>query len=189
MKKFSKPWEHYIIDDFLPDTIYEQLKGIKIKSNNSLCDGSRTTITGRYFFTPEKKDNLTKNVVKFFQTNKKKFETDYGYSLKNSFIRIELAQDNDSFWQVPHLDTFEKRITIIIYISSNDKDLGTDLFDNEKKFVKRVDWAPNRCFIFKTDENKWHGFTKRKFSGSRRVLLVNFVDKNNWKSKDQVWDS
>ena len=36
--------------------------------------------------------------------------------------------------QVPHIDTFEKRITIIIYISSEDDDLGTDLFkDQESK--------------------------------------------------------
>jgi hypothetical protein len=189
MEKFSKPWEHYIIDNFLPDSIYKQLKELKIESNNSLCDGSRTTITGRYFFVPGKKDNLTKDVVKFFQDNKKNFETSYGYSLDHSYIRIELAQDNDSFWQVPHIDTFEKRITIIIYISSDVNDLGTDLFNDEKKLIKRVVWAPNRCFIFKTDENKWHGFTKRKFIGNRRVLLVNFVDKTNWKSKDQVWDS
>ena len=32
-------------------------------------------------------------------------------------------------------------------------------------------------------------FYKRKFKGNRRVLLVNFVDKENWNSKDQVWDS
>ena len=63
--------------------------------------------------------------------------------------RIELAQDNKSFWQVPHIDTFEKRITIIVYISSEEEDLGTDLFSDDKTFVKRVEWMPNRCFILK----------------------------------------
>ncbi len=189
MKKFDEPWEHYVIDNFLPDNIYNQLKEIDIKSNNSFCDGSRTPITGRFFFTPDKNDSLTNDVVKFFQDNKNNFEINYGYSLEDSYIRIELAQDNDSFWQVPHLDTFEKRITIIVYISSDDVDLGTDLYNDKKESIKRIEWAPNRCFIFKTDKNKWHGFKKRKFKGNRRVLLVNFVDKNNWKSKEQVWDS
>lgn len=189
MKKYNIPWEHFVIDNFLPNDIFNQLKNIQIESNNALCDGSRTPITGRYFFTPDKKDKLTIDVVEFFQKNKNNFQINYGYSLKDSYIRIELAQDNESFWQVPHIDTFEKRITIIVYVSSEEEDLGTDLFSDKKTFVKRVEWAPNRCFIFKTDNSKWHGFTKRKFKGNRRVLLVNFVDKENWNSKDQVWDS
>ena len=189
IKKFNDPWEHYLVDNFLPIEILKSLKNIKIESKNNLCDGTRTPISGRYFFTPDKKDKLTKDIVNFFREKTDEFEKNFGYSLQNSYLRIELAQDDNNFWQVPHIDTFEKRITIIIYISSEDEDLGTDLFkDQESKYQKRIEWQTNRCFIFKTDETKWHGFSKRKFNGNRRVLLVNYVDKENWTSKEQVWD-
>ena len=190
MLKFNNPWEHFIVDNFMPLEIVNSLRDINIQSLNESCDGSRTQIKGRYFFTREKKDNLTKKIVNFFKNNTIKFESDFGYSLKNSYLRIELAQDDKSFWQVPHIDTFEKRITMIIYISSDDEDLGTDLFeDKKKKNLKRIVWKPNRCLIFKTDKTKWHGFTKRNFFGKRRVLLVNYVDKDKWKSKDQIHDA
>ena len=146
-------------------------------------------MSGRYFFTPDKLDTLTLDVIDFFRTNTKAFESQFGYDLSNSYLRIELAQDNNDFWQVPHIDTFEKRITIIVYIDCDDEDLGTDLYVSpDEEYYTRLEWKNNRCFVFKTDETKWHGFTKREFVGNRRVLLINYVDKDNWNSKDQVWD-
>ena len=139
--KFNDPWEHYLVDNFLPQEILKSLKNIKIESKNSLCDGTRTPISGRYFFTPDKNDKLTRDIVNFFREKTGEFEKNFGYSLQNSYLRIELAQDDNNFWQVPHIDTFEKRITIIIYISSEDDDLGTDLFKDQKSsYKKRIEW-------------------------------------------------
>ena len=188
MTKYTDPWEHFVIDNFLPKDILKSLQEIIIHSDNSTCDGTRTPVVNRYFFTPNKLDTLTLSVIDFFRTNTKNFEAQFGYDLQNSYLRVELAQDNDGFWQVPHIDTFEKRITIIVYIDCEDKDLGTDLYSSPDSNYTRVEWKNNRCFVFRTDETKWHGFTKRNFKGNRRVLLVNYVDKDNWNSKDQVWD-
>lgn len=187
--KYNTPWEYFIIDNFLPKNILLSLKTLKINSDNSQCNGTRTPVINRYFFTPEKSDNKTLEVVNFFQTNTTAFEKQFGYDLSNSYIRIELAQDDNNFWQVPHIDTLEKRITIIVYIEGKG-DLGTDLYSSpNEEYHTRLEWKINRCFVFKTDKTKWHGFTKRPFEGNRKVLLINYVDKNKWKSKDQVWDS
>jgi len=187
--KYNTPWEYFIIDDFLPEDILMSLQDIKINSDNSKCDGSKTNIVKRYLYTPQKTDTTTSAVVDFFRNNTKLFEKQFGYNLSDSYMRIELAQDNDNFWQVPHIDTLEKRITIIVYIQGKG-DLGTDLYTSpDQHYHTRLEWKPNRCFVFKTDETKWHGFTKRPFDGNRKVLLINYVDKNKWKSKDQVWDS
>lgn len=188
MIKYNNPWDYYIIDNFLPENLLMSLKDIKIDSDNSLCDGTRTPVTGRYFFTPDKTDKTTLDIVDFFRTNTQQFQNQFGYDLSNSYMRIELAQDDNNFWQVPHIDTLEKRITIIVYIEG-EGDIGTDLYSSPNEaYHTRLEWKINRCFVFKTDETKWHGFTKRPFTGKRKVLLINYVDKDNWKSKDQVWD-
>ena len=44
IKKFNDPWEHYLVDNFLPIEILKSLKNIKIESKNNLCDGTRTPI-------------------------------------------------------------------------------------------------------------------------------------------------
>ena len=36
IKKFNDPWEHYLVDNFLPIEILKSLKNIKIESKNNL---------------------------------------------------------------------------------------------------------------------------------------------------------
>lgn len=192
IKKFSWPWEHYLVDDFLPEDILQGLKTLPVKSDNSNANGTRTNVTGRWFFTPDKTDSFTLNVVDWIIKNKSKFEQDFKYDLSHSYLRVELAKDDNGFFQERHLDTLEKRITMIVFVSKDDPnvDLGTDAFiDDNSDEYKRAEWKENRCLVFKPEEHTWHGFTKREFIGERRVLLINFVDKDQWNSKDQVWDT
>ena len=190
--KYDTPWEHYLIDNFLPEDIIDGLKKLPVKSDNSNSDGTRTNVTGRWFFTPDKTDDFTLRVVNFIRNNKEKFENDFGYDLSDSYMRIELAKDDSDFFQEIHLDTLEKQITMIVFVYKEDEDtnLGTDVFsDKNGSDAKRTEWKDNRCLIFKPTNNTWHGFTKRDFVGERRVLLINFVDTDKWESKDQVWDT
>jgi hypothetical protein len=191
--KYVHPWEHYIQDNFLPANIIEKLKGIQINSNNENCGGTRTGIPGRYFFTPEKNDETTETVVGHILNRKDEFENMFGYDLSNSYLRVELAQDDENQWIVPHLDVLDKRITMIVYIDHDDENtenLGTDLYisNDDSEFVRAV-WKNNRCLAFKPTEEKWHGVKKRSYKGRRLVLLINYVSKDSWNSIDQVWDT
>lgn len=191
MNKFDSPWEHYIVDDFFPETVYNQLKNVVVESDNTKSNGTRTYVKNRYFFTPEKTDSTTLELVKFFQDNVATFQEQFGYDLSDSYIRMELAQDTQDFWQEIHLDTLDKRITIIVFLERDDEivNLATDLFsDSDGSNAKRAEWKENRALVFKPQHYTWHGFTERKFAGHRRVLLINFVSKENWESKNQVWD-
>ena len=191
--KYSKPWEYYMEDNFLPVSLVEDLKNVKIDSVNENCGGTRTGIPGRFFFTPEKKDSITNKLVDHILGRTKEFESKFGYDLSHSFLRVELAQDDEHQWIVPHLDVLDKRITMIIYLDHDDPDtskLGTDLYShkNDKNFI-RAEWKNNRCLAFKPTEEKWHGVSKRSYKGRRLVLLVNYVNKDTWNSLDQVWDT
>lgn len=190
--KYSEPWEHYMEDDFLPIDILENLKSIKINSNNAFVSGTRTGIPGRHFFTPEKNDDITKKLIDHIIGRTKEFQDKFGYDLSDSYLRVELAQDDENQWIVPHLDVLDKRITMIVYIDHDDDqttDLGTDLYtsENDSKYV-RAEWKNNRCLVFKPTEEKWHGIKKRSYKGRRLVLLINYVSKDSWKSLDQIWE-
>lgn len=189
MAKYNEPWEYYILDDFLPDGIFDGLCQLPIESNNTECDGTRTPILNRLFFTPSSDGIIVKHTVNHFIHRTAQLEEMFECNLSNSYLRIELAQDDETFWQVPHIDTLEKRITIIVYLSAESDNLGTDLYVSpDDTYHTRIEWQQNRCFAFKTDPTKWHGFTKRNFFGKRKLLLVNYVNKNQWNSLDQVWD-
>ena len=190
--KFDIPWEHHVVDDFLPTELYNKLKDVVVESDNSKSNGTRTYVKNRYFFTPEKTDPTTLELVKFFQDNAQRIQEQFGYDLSDSYIRLELAQDTQDFWQEIHLDTLDKRITIIVFLERDDQtvNLGTDLFVDKGGYGQvRAEWKDNRALVFQPQCHTWHGFTEREFTGRRRVLLINFVSKENWKSKDQVWDS
>ena len=60
--KYNEPWEYYIQDNFLPYDILYKLQDIPIQSDNTLCDGTRTPISGRHFFTPDRKNEFTKEI-------------------------------------------------------------------------------------------------------------------------------
>lgn len=184
------PWEHYVVDDFLPRELLKKLSTVQVISNNKNSNGTRTNVSGRYFFTPDKKDDITISVVKFFKDNVHRFQNQFGYDLSDSYLRIELAQDDQDFWQECHLDTLEKRITMIVFLERDDEtvNLGTDLYYTQDGDYIRSEWKDNRCLVFKPTEETWHAFGERQFKGKRRVLLINFVDTKQWLSKDQVWD-
>ena len=191
--KYTEPWEYYMEDDFLPTDILEKLKAIQINSNNENCGGTRTGIPGRHFFTPEKNDDITKTLIENILGRTSEFQDKFGYDLSDSYLRVELAQDDEHQWIVPHLDVLDKRITMIVYIDHDDENttnLGTDLYasgDIDSEFV-RAEWKNNRCLVFKPTEEKWHGVKKRSYKGRRLALLINYVSKDTWKSIDQVWD-
>jgi|TARA_B110001452_G_scaffold247980_1_gene234393 hypothetical protein len=190
--KYSDPWEHYMEDNFLPTDILEELKNIKIDSNNAFVSGTRTGIPGRHFFTPEKNDDITKKLINNIIGRTKEFQDKFGYDLSDSYLRVELAQDDEQQWIVPHLDVLDKRITMIVYIDHDDNNttnLGTDLYASEDDSVYvRAEWKNNRCLVFKPTEEKWHGIKERSYKGRRLVLLINYVSKKSWKSLDQIWE-
>lgn len=191
--KFNEPWEHHIVDDFLPSVIVEELKRIKINSDNRDCGGTRTGIPGRHFFTPAQNDTFTLELVKHLLGRKEEFEKTFGYDLSHSYLRVELAQDDTHQWLEPHLDSLDKRITMVVYIDQDDEnmtDLGTDLYrtSDPASHATRAEWKENRCLVFKPTPEKWHGCERRDYKGRRLVLLINYVNKDTWKSVDQVWD-
>jgi hypothetical protein len=113
----------------------------------------------------------------------KVFSTD----LAGTYLRIEFAQDIDGFWLEPHTDLGVKAFTMLLYLSKDEshRDLGTDIYDAEKRRVGRSTFAPNAAMVFIPSNNTYHGFESRPIKGVRTSLVINYVT-NEWRAREQL---
>jgi hypothetical protein len=114
-------------------------------------------------------------------------ETYFGTNLKGSYLRVEYAQDTGGFWLEPHTDLGVKLFTMLLYMSSDPRhaDLGTDIYDADKKHVARSPFAQNSALIFVPSNNTYHGFEPRNIKGVRQSLIINYVT-NEWRAREQL---
>lgn len=111
----------------------------------------------------------------------------FGANIKGSFLRVEYAQDTDGFWLEPHTDLGVKTFTMLLYLSKDPShaNLGTDIYDTEKKHVGRSPFAPNSAMIFVPSDITYHGFEPRKINGVRKSIIINYVT-NDWRAREQL---
>ena len=76
---------------------------------------------------------------------------------------------------------------MLIYLSKEPElaDAGTDMFDQQLKYVKTVPFKPNHGLIFIPGKDTWHGFIKRPIRGVRRELIVHYVS-DAWRDRWQL---
>ena len=146
--------------------------------------------TRKYFDVDNRKQfPVCEAVAQAFQDKRvtSHIEKVFGTNLKGTYLRIEFAQDIDGFWLEPHTDLGVKSFTLLLYLSKDPshKDLGTDIYDSEKKHLGRSEFAPNAAFVFVPGNNTYHGFEKRPIKGVRTSLIINYVT-NEWRAREQL---
>lgn len=115
------------------------------------------------------------------------FERICNVQLDTAALRLELCLDSDGFWLEPHTDIGAKKLTLLISLSTGEgaDELGTDLMTPDGKSVARASGAFNSAVLFIPSDKTWHGFVKRPIKGTRRTLIVNFVDQN-WRAVHEL---
>ena len=111
----------------------------------------------------------------------------FGSRLGGTYLRVEYAQDTDSFWLEPHTDLGVKMFTMLLYMSKNPqhRTLGTDIYDKDKKHVGASPFAPNAAMVFVPSDITYHGFEPRKIEGVRKSVIINYVT-NEWRAREQL---
>ncbi|MBS0967060.1 2OG-Fe(II) oxygenase [Acetobacter okinawensis] len=107
--------------------------------------------------------------------------------LDEAALRLELCLDTDGFWLEPHTDIGAKKLTLLISLSTGDEaeQWGTDLMTPQGESVARASGVFNSAVLFIPSDQTWHGFVARPIRGTRRTLIVNFVDKN-WRAVHEL---
>ncbi|WP_338332980.1 2OG-Fe(II) oxygenase [Acetobacter sp. LMG 32666] len=107
--------------------------------------------------------------------------------LDEAALRLELCLDTNGFWLEPHTDIGAKKLTLLISLSIGEEaeQWGTDLMTPQGESVARASGVFNSGVLFIPSDRTWHGFVQRPIRGTRRTLIVNFVDKN-WRAVHEL---
>ena len=192
-KRSEKPYRHWLIRDCLPSDTVDDVVALPFEAPSlDGISGKRElhNNTRKYFDVDNRKAfPVCEAVAQAFQDKRvtSHIEKVFGTNLKGTYLRIEFAQDIDGFWLEPHTDLGVKSFTLLLYLSKDPShhDLGTDIYDGDKRHFGRSPFASNAAMVFVPSNNTYHGFEKRKIVGVRTSLIVNYVT-NEWRAREQL---
>ncbi|MGO2958144.1 MAG: 2OG-Fe(II) oxygenase [Acetobacter sp.] len=121
------------------------------------------------------------------QTVRQAFAQHCGAQLDDAALRLELCLDTDGFWLEPHTDIGAKKLTLLVSLSTNDHsgEWGTDLMSPDGESLARASGSFNSGVLFIPSDKTWHGFVRRPIEGTRRTLIVNYVDPS-WRAVHEL---
>jgi hypothetical protein len=187
------PYKHWFLNNCLPDDAVDKIQALPFEAPAlSGISGKRElhNATRKYFDA----DNcaafpVCQAVADGFQSPQMvhEIETFFGTKLGGTYLRIETAQDINGFWLEPHTDLGVKVFTMLLYLSTDAQhtELGTDIYDNDKKHLGRSPFVPNGAMVFVPSTDTYHGFEPRQIDGVRKSIIINYVTKD-WKAREQL---
>jgi hypothetical protein len=187
------PYKHWFLRHCLPQDVIDTILALPFEAPSlDGVSGKRELHNNtRKYFDVDNRERfpVCEAVSQAFQNKRvtSHIEKVFGTDLKGTYLRIEFAQDIDGFWLEPHTDLGVKVFTMLLYLSKDEShsDLGTDIYDGEKRHVARSPFAPNAAMVFIPCSNTYHGFEKRPIKGVRTSLIINFVT-NDWRAREQL---
>lgn len=187
------PYKHWFLEGCLPEAAVDEVLGLPfeapalggISGKRELHNATRT-----YFDQANmERHAVCKAFNDAFQDKQLtgRFESFFGTDLTGSYLRVEYAQDTGGFWLEPHTDLGVKLFTMLLYMSKDAQhaDLGTDIYDSEKRHVGRSPFSPNGALVFVPSTDTFHGFEPRNIPGVRKSIIINYVT-NEWRAREQL---
>jgi len=192
-KRSERPYTNWSLVHCFPDDVVDDILALPFEPPSlDGVSGKRElhNNTRKYFDAENRKlFPVCEAVADAFQDKRVTghVEKAFGTNLKGSYLRIEFAQDIDGFWLEPHTDLGVKVFTMLLYLSKDPShaDLGTDIYDANKKQVGRSVFVSNAAMVFVPSNNTYHGFEKRPIKGVRTWLIINYVT-NEWRAREQL---
>jgi len=187
------PYPHWILKDVFPADLARALKSLPFPMPDlGGISGKRELHNDqRHYFDAANnaRFDVCAAVADAFQSSAVVgcIESGTGADLRQSYVRLEYAQDTDGFWLEPHTDLGVKRFTMLIYLADDatQDDLGTDIYRDHETWAKRTTFADNSALIFVPGAQTWHGLQRRPIRGVRRSVIMNYVTEA-WRARDQL---
>ena len=192
-ERYPRPYPYWLLSKCLPDDVADEITHLPfpapalggVSGKRELHNGTR-----KYF---DVENRQTYPVVEAFaQAFQSKdvtslVERHFGTRLGGSYLRLEYAQDTNGFWLEPHTDLGVKVFTMLLYLSTDRShaDLGTDIYDAEKRHVGRSPFTPNAAMVFVPSGDTYHGFVPRPIDGIRKSIIINYVT-SEWRAREQL---
>ena len=155
---FDEPFRYAVIDNFFSD---EDLDFVNNKLNqieeSKNLDSNLDTDKIRKRILKKNLHNFAENpderFAKYFKLldsldikndPEKDYTSEYAY-----FFRVKKLVEEYPV----HTENIYKAISLVVYLSE-EQNFGTELYDNDKKFVKEVEWKYNRAFVMSGFNNQ-----------------------------------
>ena len=192
-ERHEAPYRHWFIGQCLPPGAVEEINGLPFPAPAlGGVSGKREVhnATRKYFDVENRaKFAVIAAVSEAFQAPQitRQIESAFGTRLEGTYLRIEYAQDTNGFWLEPHSDLGVKLFTLLLYTSTDKAhaDLGTDIYDQDKRHFARSPFRPNGAMVFVPSRITMHGFEPRRIEGVRKSVIVNYVT-NEWRAREQL---
>ena len=192
-KKGASPYPHWFLNDCLPSDAVADVLALPFPAPAlDGISGKREVhnATRKYFDAENMGKFAVCNTVNSALQDRRvtdAIEKTFSTKLGGTFLRVEFAQDTNGFWLEPHTDLGVKSFTFLLYLSTDPthSNLGTDIYDAEKKHVGTSPFKSNSAMIFVPSSNTYHGFEPRQINGVRKSLVINYVT-NEWRAREQL---
>jgi len=192
-KRTETPYRHWFLTHCLPDDAVDAILALPFEAPplDGVSGKRELHNNTRKYFDAENMGRfpVCKAFNDAFQSKAvtDRIEEHFGTDLEGSYLRVENAQDANGFWLEPHTDLGVKLFTMLLYTSKDPghADLGTDIYDAEKKHVGRWPFESNAALVFVPSNITYHGFEPRKIDGVRMSVIVNYVT-NEWRAREQL---
>lgn len=190
--RVDKPYRHWKMRDVLPVEMCTGILTLPVAPPTIHDrDGTRDTYNDRRaFMTPAMRRDFPAcavlcDALQAPRVARQLAET-FPIEPRGGFVRIEYIQDTDGAWLEPHRDIPDKLFSMVVYLCTGPeaRNWGTDIYDNEKRWIGQAEAAFNTAVTFIAGPDTWHGFEKRPIKGVRRLLEINYV--RNWRDREQL---
>jgi hypothetical protein len=187
------PIPHWLLTDIFPETLAVAILTLPIAPPViDDCGGVRDRHNDkRAFFTPwlQSRFPVCARLAVALQCPEvaRLFAETCAIDGAGGFLRMEYVQDTNGAWLEPHRDIPEKLFSMVVYLCTGPdaKDWGTDIYDEQRRWVGRSAADFNSAVIFVPGPNTWHGFNQRPINGVGRLMEINYV-RASWRDRDQL---
>ena len=192
-KRSEQPYRHWFLSQCLPQDATDAIISLPFEAPalDGISGKREVHNATRKYFDQENMGlhPVCKSLNDAFQDPRltKQIESYFGTKLGGSYLRVEYAQDIDGFWLEPHTDLGVKVFTMLLYMSNDEqhKELGTDIYDTNKKHLGRSPFQSNAAMVFVPSDITYHGFEPRPIKGVRKSVIINYVT-NEWRAREQL---
>lgn len=170
MKKYFNPWEHLTVDNYYD---LDKLEAAQTELLNYVKSGT-------HLYNMNYIDDLSSFPETQRCVDSQPITTDWldhfteSRSYKNLTIRnqVVICLGKSSF--DIHYENPAKILSAVNYLWSNNG-TGTVLYDEDKNYVKEVEWVPNRLLVFCGKDNvTWHSYYSKP--NSIRITVNTFLE-------------
>lgn len=169
--KYFDPWEHIIVDNLYDESLFDGMKRELIQHIRDKKVTHPLNFIEDFSDLPMTKLCIDSNPVTEEWITSFTKSREYKSLTPRHQVIICLGVNNFDI----HYESSQKVLSSVTYVWSN-AGTGTVIYDEDKEYVKEVDWQENRTLMFcGLDDVTWHSYYSKH--RSIRITLNTFLER------------